>query len=152
MERNHENFRLTVQLARIDAARLAGLTNSVSTPAAVVRAKFGSAKDTVAGKCWDIVGLRLEKANAAQLQSFRNRYRGGMRVLEVRPKSIAADFGIKQGDILVGLHEWETVRWEDINYILNQNSLINGNDPVKFYVVRGQEVLYGNLKFASRPK
>jgi serine protease Do len=98
------------------------------------------------------VGLRLEKANAAQLQTFKNRYRGGMRVLDVRPKSIAADFGIKQGDILVGLHEWETVRWEDINYILNQNSLINGSDPVKFYVVRGQEVLYGNLKFASRPK
>lgn len=151
VERNHETVRLTVQLARVDAAALAGLSNSGTTPA-VVRAKIGSVKDTVAGKCWEIVGLRLEKASPAQLQSFRNRYRGGMRVLDVRPKSIAADYGIKQGDILVGLHEWETVRWEDINYILNQNTLLNGNDPVKFYVVRGQEVLYGNLKFASRPK
>jgi serine protease Do len=151
VERNHESVRLTVQLARIDAATLAGLSNSVTTPV-VVRAKFGPVKDNGAAKCWEIVGLRLEKASSAQLQAFRNRYRGGMRVLDVRPKSIAADFGIRQGDILVGLHEWETVRWEDINYILNQNSLINGSEPVKFYVVRGQEVLYGNLKFASRPK
>ena len=151
VERNRESVKLTVQLARIDEARLAALSNSATTPT-VVRAKLGSARDPIKDKCWEIVGLRLEKASAAQLQTFRNRYRGGMRVLDVRPKSIAADFGIKQGDILVGLHEWETVRWEDINYILNQHSLINGNDPVKFYVVRGQEVLYGNLKFASRPK
>lgn len=151
VERNQESVKLTVQLARIDAARLAALPKSVTTPA-VVRAKLGSAKDTVAGKCWDVVGLRLEKASATQLDSFRNRYRGGMRVLDVRPASSAADFGIKKGDILVGLHVWETVRWEDINYILNQSTLLNGNDPLKFYVVRGQEVLYGNLKFASRPK
>ncbi len=151
VERNQESVKLTVQLARIDAARLAGLSNSVTGPA-VVRAKLGSAKDPMKDKCWDILGLRLDKANAAQLQSFRNRYHGGMRVVDVRPKSIAADFGIKQGDILVGLHVWETVRWEDINYILNQGSLLSGNDPLKFYVVRGQEVLYGNLKFAARSK
>ena len=151
VERNHESVKLTVQLARIDEARLASLSKSVTTPV-VVRGKIGSTRDTVAGKCWATLGLRLEKASDSQLDSFRNRYHGGMRVLDVRPQSVAADFGIKKGDVLVGLHVWETVRWEDINYILNQSALINGNDPLKFYVVRGQEVLYGNLKFASRPK
>jgi serine protease Do len=110
----------------------------------------------VATRCWDVFGLKLEKASAAQLEPFRNRYRGGMRVMKVRSKSPAADYGIVEGDILVGLHVWETVRQEDINYILNQSNLISGNDPLKFYVIRRQEgrpeVLYGNLRFASRQK
>jgi len=58
----------------------------------------------------------------------------------------------KPGDILVGLHEWETIRSEDINYIVNQTSLISGTEPLKFYVIRGQEVLYGNLRFNSHQK
>ena len=41
---------------------------------------------------------------------------------------------------------------EDINYILNQSALLNGSDPLKFYVIRGQEVLYGNLRIAPRQK
>jgi serine protease Do len=151
VQRNQETVKLTVQLARIDESKIAGHSKS-ATNSMIVRAKNGPSRDPVSGRCWETLGLKLERANASQLDSFRSRYRGGMRVLDVRPASIASDFGIKKGDILVGLHVWETVRWEDINYILNQTSLINGNDPLKFYVVRGQEVLYGNLKFASRPK
>jgi serine protease Do len=75
-----------------------------------------------------------------------------MRLVDVRAKSPAAEYGMKKGDILVGLHVWETVRIEDINYILNQTTLLNGSEPLKFYVIRGQEVLYGNLRFASRQK
>src|SRR5262249_9433973 len=129
----------------------AGIANATAS-GAIVRAKLGPARDPVKDKCWDVLGLRLEKASESQLDSFRNRYHGGMRVLDVRPRSVAAEFGIKKGGILVGLHIWETVRWEDINYVLNQGNLIHGNEPLKFYVVRGQEVLYGNLKFASRTK
>jgi serine protease Do len=151
VQRNQESIKLTVQLAQIDSAKHAGLANSTSS-GAIVRAKLGPARDPVKDKCWDVLGLRLEKASESQLDSFRNRYHGGMRVLDVRPRSVAAEFGIKKGDILVGLHIWETVRWEDINYVLNQGNLIHGNEPLKFYVVRGQEVLYGNLKFASRTK
>ena len=75
-----------------------------------------------------------------------------MRVLEVRAKSPAAEYGLLEGDILVGLHVWETIRPEDINYVLNQTSLMSGGEPLKFYVIRGQEVLYGNLRIAPRQK
>ena len=109
------------------------------------------AKKSVEKKCWETLGLRLEKTDASQLDAFRNRYRRGMRVIDVRPKSIAAESGIKNGDILVGLHVWETVRWEDINYILDQTNLLKADQPLKFHVIRGQEVLYGNLKPASAP-
>lgn len=159
VQRNSESVKMTVQLSRIDEAKLASLPKSGRGPAAAAASRPkvtpSLVKDPVASKCWDVFGLKLEKldkGNSRQLEPFRTKYRGGMRVVDVRPQSAAADFGMKPGDILVGLHHWETVRWEDINYVLNQTALINGTDGVKFYVVRGQEVLYGNLRMASRPK
>jgi len=147
VQRTQGPVTLTVELARIDSK-----TVSYTAPAPASRPKVTPAKDPIAAKCWEVLGLKLERASRSQLESFRSRYGGGMRVLDVRPKSPAADYGVKKGDILVGLHVWETVRFEDINYILNQTSLISGPEPLKFYVVRGQEVLYGNLRFAQRQK
>ena len=148
VERSHENVKLTVALIRVDESKPSG-ARPAARPA---RPRVTPAKDPVAAKCWAILGLKLEKASPAELESFRNKYNGGMRVTAVRETSPAATYGIVEGDILVGLHQWETVRWEDINYILNQTSLISGREPLKFFVVRGQEVLYGNLRFASRQK
>jgi serine protease Do len=150
VERNHAPFTLTVELARIDQPRTPGFTRTTAT--APARPKVTPAKDPLAAKCWEVFGFKLEKATPAQLASFRNRYRGGMRVLEVRAKSPAAEYGLLEGDILVGLHVWETIRPEDINYVLNQTSLMSGGEPLKFYVIRGQEVLYGNLRIAPRQK
>ncbi len=151
VERNHETVKLTVELAaRLDESKSPNFVKANLTP--VNRPKVVPAKDSVNGKCWEVFGLKLEKVAPGQLGQFRTRYRGGMRVVELRGKSPAAEYGIKKGDVLVGLHEWETIRPEDINYIVNQTSLINGTEPLKFYVIRGQEVLYGNLRFASRQK
>lgn len=151
VERSHESVKLIVALARVEETKTAGLSKASVQPAAA-RPRVTPAKDSVAARCWDMFGLRLEKAAPSQLESFHNRYRGGMRVVDVRAKSPAADYGIKKGDILVGLHVWETIRPEDISYIINQTALLTGGDPLKFYVVRGQEVLYGNLRIATNKK
>lgn len=150
VERSHESVKLTVELTRVDESKPASFTKASSPSSA--RPKFVAGKDQFNPRCWEVFGLKLEKATSAQLDTFRSRYRGGMRVVEVRTKSPAAEYGIKKGDILVGLHVWETIRPEDISYILNQTTLLNGGEPLKFYVIRGQEVLYGNLRFASRQK
>ncbi|MBI3864019.1 MAG: trypsin-like peptidase domain-containing protein [Planctomycetia bacterium] len=152
--RNQEAVPLTVKLARIDESRLARMPKP-AVRAPVNRPRAATAEELIAAKCWETLGLRLEKlskSNSKQLDPFRDKYRGGMRVVDVKPRSAAADFGMKKGDVLVGLHVWETVRWDDINYILNQGSLIHGTDGMKFYVVRGQEVLYGNLRIATSQK
>jgi serine protease Do len=154
VQRNQEPVSLTVQLARIDESKLARLPKAVRGPV-TNRPRAATAEEMIAAKCWESLGLRLErltKSNLKQLEPFGDKYRGGMRVVDVRPKSIAANYGMKRGDVLVGLHVWETVRWDDINYILNQSSLINGPEGMKFYVVRGQEVLYGSLRMAANQK
>ncbi len=150
VERSQESVKLTVELARVDEPKSPNFTKTTSLLSN--RPKIGAGKDQFSTRCWEVFGLKLEKATPAQLDTFRTRYRGGMRVVDVKSKSPAAEYGIKKGDILVGLHVWETIRPEDISYILNQTSLLNGGEPLKFYVIRGQEVLYGNLRFASRQK
>ena len=59
-------------------------------------------------KAWDVLGLELTEEPKSSFQKRASRYRGGMRVVEVRPNSPAAKEGIRIGDILVGMHGWET--------------------------------------------
>ncbi|MBS0263869.1 MAG: trypsin-like peptidase domain-containing protein [Planctomycetes bacterium] len=152
--RDQEPVTLTVQLARVDDSKLLARNVKATRPVNVARPKTQNTEESIATRCWDVLGMKLEKlkSNSKQLDAFRDKYRGGMKVVDVKSGSIAADYGIKRGDVLVGLHIWETVRWDDINYILNQASLINGPEGMKFYVVRGQEVLYGSLRTASAQK
>jgi serine protease Do len=79
-----------------------------------------------------------------QFREIQSRYRGGLMVLAVRPESPAARQGIRRGDVLVGMHIWETVTLENVNYILNRSDF-GTIDPVKFYILRGNETLYGHM-------
>ena len=79
-----------------------------------------------------------------------------MRVLEVKPDSPAAANGIQKGDVLVGLDKWETMSVDNIVWIMNQITTMtpgpDGQNQVKFYLVRGQETRYGHLPIMSAPR
>jgi serine protease Do len=154
VQRNQESVKLTLQLAKTAGSPAVGskatvnMANTVKTVNTLRPRIVNEAPQN--DKCWSVLGLRLEKANPALLASFRSRYNGGMKVLAVRPDSPAAAHGIAKGDVLVGLHVWETTKPEDVTYVLNQTKLVSGTEPLKFYVVRGKEVLYGGLQFAAQ--
>ena len=95
-------------------------------------------------RCWREFGLRLQPAAAGRVQKLQARYRGGLVVTEVRVGGPAAEQGIKEGDILVGLHVWETIAPENISYILDKAQEEHLN-PIKFYVLRGRETLFGHI-------
>ncbi len=63
-------------------------------------------------------------------------------VVDVRPNSPAAEQGIRSGDVLVGMHIWETVSLDNVAYILKRPDF-NSIAPVKFFILRGNETLYG---------
>jgi serine protease Do len=65
-------------------------------------------------------------------------------VTEVRQAGPAAEQGIREGDILVGLHVWETIAADNISYILDK-AVEEHLNPIKFYVLRGRETLFGHL-------
>ncbi|HVA47267.1 MAG TPA: trypsin-like peptidase domain-containing protein [Pirellulales bacterium] len=116
---------------------------------------LASAPDATEGPSdpvWDTIGLEARPITAKQFQHHhRTRYRGGLLVREVRPDSPAARQGIRRGDILVGMHIWETVSLDNLAYILNRSDLAS-LEPLKFYILRENEpqTLYGFLQL-SRP-
>ena len=109
----------------------------------------------VATGAWETLGLDLRPMPAAEFkQKFHTRYRGGLSVVDVRQNSPAAEQGIRAGDVLVGMHVWETVSLDNVAYILKRPDF-NSITPVKFYILRGNETLYGflsvGLKVARQP-
>lgn len=106
----------------------------------VVRANM----ETVAEKTWRMLGLRLAELSNRAMSLSGTRYRGGIRVEAVRPGSVAQQNGIRRGDILVGLHVWETVSEDNVAYVLDHPKLDNFL-PLKFYLVRGRDTLFGHL-------
>jgi serine protease Do len=102
---------------------------------------------------WQQLGLRLTLLPVNERnQLVKTKYRGGMRVLEVKTDGPAVLNGIQKGDILVGLDKWETMSVDNITWIMNQlgtqAGAPDGQNQVKFYVVRGQETRYGFLPMA----
>lgn len=94
---------------------------------------------------WELLGLKLEPISQTEFrQRFGSRYRGGLLVTAVRPGGPAAQQGIQPGDVLVGMHIWETVALSNVDYILRRVST-DGVNPVKVYIVRGTETYYGFL-------
>jgi serine protease Do len=104
---------------------------------------------SVSDQAWEILGLRLSPAPAQSVRQQSTRYRGGLRVAGVRAGGPAARQGIRTGDILVGLHKWETVSLDNISYILDNDEFVQAQ-PAKFYILRGGETLYGQLRVSLR--
>mgnify|MGYP001215824152 FL=1 len=107
-------------------------------------AKARKQKASASERSWEQLGLRLASAVPFTVQQLQPRYRGGLLVQEVRFGSPASDKGIRPGDILVGLHIWETVKPDNVSYILDQIES-DELETVKFYILRGRDTLFGHL-------
>ena len=107
-------------------------------------ARVNATRSDITSEVWRAIGVRLQPVSAGQLASAKTKYNGGLKVTAVRANSMAAQNGIQAGDILVGMHIWETVTMQNLDYILNRADL-SKEDDVKFYVVRGGATRTGNL-------
>jgi serine protease Do len=144
----------TITMTRpLDLERaLIDMPNGKSVPVTVVR---GGARMTLdlsladRSKSWAVLGLELTEEPRSTFQKRNSRYRGGMRVVNVRPGSPADDEGIRPDDVLVGMHGWETASPQDIEYIVSRPNL-GEIGSMKFYVLRGKNMLYGHLDVSPR--
>jgi serine protease Do len=123
---------------RGDGEQKLELTVETATPRAVV------AVPVTGDATWRRLGLRLAPANPESVTRVKPQLRGGLLVTEVRPSGTADKAGIQRGDILVGLHNWEMLTLENVQYVLNHADLSNFS-PLQFYVIRAGQFHRGAL-------
>ena len=129
----------TTEIA-LEAGRLAGM-----------EAGTAAAGDFV----WTKLGVRLRPVGAdtvkramPQVERATPQFRGGLIVTEVRSDSPAEHSGVQRGDILVGLHKFEMLSNENVQYVLNQTEAA-GWQPLKFYVLRNNQLQDGKFQLGD---
>jgi serine protease Do len=93
---------------------------------------------------WQKLGLRMHPVNADAVRRSYPQFRGGLMVSEVRADSPADRSGVQRGDILVGLHKWEMLSNESVQYVLTQPDA-TAVLPLKFYVLRNNQLQDGKF-------
>jgi serine protease Do len=144
VRRSDENQSLALVLAALDAKpHVAHRNANLSSSTAIVPQPADERS-----KSWTLLGVRLQVLSPRERSLVGPRYRGGMKVVSVRHEGPAERHGIREGDILVGLHLWETITPDNVDFVVNHPQLSKFN-PLKFYVLRGSETLYGYLQLPS---
>ena len=95
---------------------------------------------------WSVLGIRIQPAE--DLAESAEQFRGGLRVKDLDPRGVASQAGVARGDILVGIHIWETASVENLQYILTQSDF-EGAEEVPFYVLRKGETLAGSFRVSQ---
>lgn len=92
---------------------------------------------------WRVLGLKTQPVSNEYVAAVSSKLRGGLYVQAVLPGSPAAEAAIQKGDILLGMkvgsRHWETIRSDNILYVLRQPETVQTQSAL-FYVVRKNEV------------
>lgn len=109
-------------------------------PAAVNLASLPAGTDDAV---WRLLGLKTLQVPPEYVAAVSSKLRGGLYVQAVLPGSPAAEAAIQKGDILLGMkvgtRHWETIRPDNILYVLRQPETVQTQSAL-FYVVRKNEV------------
>jgi len=142
------NDRVPVIVRRND--EIVRLTLTVADRPGKSISRTGKPSDALERATWESLGMILNRAPSSALRAANVPYQGGMGVVAVRPGSSAAQQGIREGDILVKMHRWNTDSKQDMRNIVDRADTLSRSGNVKFYIVRGKDTFFGHLEIASR--
>jgi serine protease Do len=97
---------------------------------------------------WQALGMRLVPVSREYVAAVSAEFRGGLFVQSVQPGSAAEKASIQRGDILVGMNvgnrNWETIRTDNLAYIIAQAET-SQTARLQYYVVRRNSFVEGSL-------
>jgi serine protease Do len=93
---------------------------------------------------WARLGVRLVPVPIDQISQDNKQLHGGLAVTTIDNDGVAAKAGIRKGDILVGLHDWETVSVENVTFVL-AHAKLSTFLPLSFYILRAGQIRKGTL-------
>jgi serine protease Do len=108
----------------------------------------GRAPSLAGDTVWRRLGLRLQPIAAETVTRSNPQLHGGLLVSDVRPDSTAGRAGLQRGDILIGLHQWETLNVESVEWVLTRPELPTIS-PLKFFILRAGQIHRGALPVAD---
>jgi serine protease Do len=91
---------------------------------------------------WRKLGVRLNAVKGELAAKSSRPLHGGLLVTEVRADGVAGKAGIQKGDVLIGLHQWETVSLDNVVFVVTHRDLASFN-PLCFYIVRSGQIHRG---------
>jgi serine protease Do len=107
-----------------------------------------------AEQVWRVLGLRATPVPSEYVTNASPKLRGGLFVQAVQPGSAAEAARIQKGDILIGMNvgtrHWETIRPDNILFILRQPELAH-SQTLQFYIVRRDGIHQGVMSLAEVP-
>jgi serine protease Do len=128
---------VAVVVKRSGAEQKVELTMEATRPA-------GGVVPAGADLVWRRLGVRLQPVTADAVAGSTPPLHGGLLVADIRPESAAVKAGIKKGDVLFGLHQWEMLTQDNVLFVLNNPDLSTFN-PMRYFVLRGGQVHRGLL-------
>ena len=97
---------------------------------------------------WKRVGVQATPVGPDAVARVDRQLRGGLLLQDVAGGSPAARGGLQKGDVLIGLHLWESINLDNIVFVLGHKDLASFT-PVKAYYLRDGRILetvLGNLE------
>ena len=133
--------RLELELALLDARagqqiELGLDRNGVKLAHSITLNEAGGKQESDVTKvAWEQLGVRLSVVPASTIAGVGEDYKGGLKITEVRSGSPADRARLQQGDIIVGVMDWQTPKLESLAWILS-NANFRSAGSVKYYLVR----------------
>jgi serine protease Do len=93
---------------------------------------------------WKRLGIKVDPVPAESVVRVNKDLRGGLAITEVNPDGAAARAGFQRGDILIGLHQFETVSSDNVTWVLNHPDFASFF-PLKYFLIHNGELKRGFL-------
>jgi serine protease Do len=101
---------------------------------------------------WRVLGLKVTPVDPAYVSAASPELHGGLYVESVMPDSPGSRASILKGDILVGMivgnRHWETIRPDNVVYLLRQPEVAH-SQTLPFYIVRSNSIHRGSMSLAE---
>lgn len=131
----------TAAVAKVPAKQTVSVTNVSSIRTVAPK----STSESIRSRVHRMTGMQLTDLSGRDRNVLGKKYNGGMKVVAVRDDSPAERHGIRRGDILLGLDEYETLGDRNLTFILQQSRL-RTLKALSFQIFReGQGALVGSI-------
>jgi serine protease Do len=128
--------------------RRGGLEKSAEVALEVGRGGIEQAANASGDLAWQKLGVHVRPVGAEAVNRSYPQFRGGLAITDVRPDSPADRAGVQRGDILVGLHKFEMLSNDHIQYVINHPD-VTPTQPMKFYVLRSGQLQGGKVQLSE---